>query len=48
MEKQFSSSMMSREVRTVVRFIVEDAGFRTKEAASADEALQISTPMGSI
>ena len=25
----------------MVRFIIEDAGFQTKEAASADEALQI-------
>ena len=43
MEKQKTVLIVDDEpgIRTVVRFIVEDAGFRTKEAASADEALQI-------
>jgi two-component system, response regulator PdtaR len=43
MEKQKTVLIVDDEpgLRTVVRFIVEDARFRTKEAASADEALQI-------
>lgn len=43
MEKQKTVLIVDDEpgIRTVVRFIIEDAGFQTKEAASADEALQI-------